>query len=112
MSIIIKTEEAFDKTVSYMGICGSGMLVIIAYNLIGCIFRGLGESRTPLVTVAIACVCNIAGDLLLCAVFKMGTSGAPIALQNLLVGVTFLIILAIVNGLGVHRDLLMLYWIL
>lgn len=68
MSIIIKTEEAFDKTVSYMGICGSGMLVIIAYNLIGCIFRGLGDSRTPLVTVAIACVCNIAGDLLLCAV--------------------------------------------
>lgn len=49
---------------------------------------------------------------MLCAVFKMGTSGAPIALQDLLVGVSFLIILAIVNGLGVHRDLLMLYWIL
>ena len=94
-------EEAFDKTVSYVRICGSGMLVIIAYNLIGCIFRGLGDSRTPLVTVAIACVCNIAGDLLLCAVFKMGTSGAAIALQDLLVSVSFLIILAIVNGLGV-----------
>ena len=71
--------EAFDKTVNYVRICGSGMLVIIAYNLIGCIFRGLGDSRTPLVTVAIACVCNIAGDLLLCAGFRMGTEGAAFA---------------------------------
>ena len=54
--------EAFDKTVAYVRICGGGMLVIVAYNLIGCIFRGLGDSRTPLLTVAIACVCNIAGD--------------------------------------------------
>ena len=36
--------EAFDKTVSYVRICGAGMLVIIAYNLIGCVFRGLGDS--------------------------------------------------------------------
>lgn len=35
---------------------GGSMLVIVAYNLIGCIFRGLGDSRTPLITVAIACV--------------------------------------------------------
>lgn len=48
---------------------GGGMLVIVAYNLIGCIFRGLGDSRRPLITVAIACVFNVAGDLLLCAVF-------------------------------------------
>lgn len=71
--------EAFDKTAAYVRICGGGMLVIVAYNLIGCIFRGLGDSRTPLVTVAIACVCNIVGDLLLCAVFHMGTVGAAIA---------------------------------
>lgn len=142
-------EEAFEKTVNYVRICGCGMLVIIAYNLIGCIFRGLGDSRTPLVTVAIACVCNIAGDLLLCAGFGMGTEGAafatvfaqvisvvislalirrkelpfelkrenirieknllrkmtslgaPIALQDLLVSISFLIILAIVNSIGV-----------
>lgn len=54
--------EAFHKTVDYIRICGGGMLVIVAYNLIGCIFRGLGDSKTPLVTVAIACVCNIVGD--------------------------------------------------
>lgn len=142
-------SEAFDQTVAYVRICGGGMLVIVAYNLIGCIFRGLGDSKTPLMTVAIACVCNIAGDLLLCAVFHMGTAGAaiatvfaqvvsvivsfliirkrelpfiihrdnlrinkellvkmvglgaPIALQDMLVSISFLIILAIVNSMGV-----------
>lgn len=72
-------EEAFQKTVDYIRICGGGMLVIVAYNLIGCIFRGLGDSKTPLITVAIACVFNIAGDLILCAGFHMGTQGAAIA---------------------------------
>ena len=72
-------EEAFDLTASYIRICGAGSVVIIAYNLIGSIFRGLGDSRTPLITVLISCVCNIAGDLLLVAVFHMGTSGAAYA---------------------------------
>ena len=140
--------EAFDLTASYVRICGMGALVIIAYNLIGSVFRGIGDSATPLITVAIACACNIAGDLLLVAVFHLGTVGAaiatvfaqaisvvasfllirrkalpfrlerahlrfnreiigrvtllglPIALQDLLVGVSFLIIQAIVNNLG------------
>lgn len=78
-SIMNAPEEAFDKTVDYVRICGGGMLVIVAYNLIGCIFRGIGDSRTPLFTVAIACVCNIVGDLILCAGFKMGTEGAAFA---------------------------------
>ena len=72
-------EQAYPFTVSYIRICGLGSVVIIAYNLIGSIFRGLGDSRTPLITVLIACVCNIAGDLLLVAVFKMGATGAAIA---------------------------------
>ncbi|MEE3383369.1 MAG: MATE family efflux transporter [Anaerovoracaceae bacterium] len=72
-------KEAFDLTTEYIRICGAGTLVIIAYNLIGSIFRGLGDSRTPLITVAIACLFNIAGDLLLVAGFGMGTRGAAIA---------------------------------
>ena len=78
-SVMNAPAEAFDKTVAYVRICGGGMVMIVAYNLIGCIFRGIGDSRTPLLTVAIACVCNIAGDLLLCAVFNMGTEGAALA---------------------------------
>ena len=148
-SIMHAPKEAFDKTAAYVRICGCGMIVIVAYNLISCIFRGIGDSKMPLFTVAIACVCNIAGDLVLCAGFHMGTTGAacatvfaqvvsvvvsfgfirkkqlpfvfkkenvrihkdllkkmaglgaPIALQDLLVSISFLIILAIVNSMGV-----------
>ena len=145
-------EEAFDRTVSYIRICGAGSVAIIAYNLIGSIFRGLGDSRTPLVTVMIACVCNIVGDYVLVAVVGMGAAGAaaatvaaqtvsvvisflrirkkelpfsfrrsmlrfrgrvvgkiiglgtPIALQDLLVGISFLVVLSIVNALGLTES--------
>ncbi len=147
-NIMHAPEEAYLKTVSYIRICGMGSIVIIGYNLIGSIFRGIGDSKTPLITVLIACICNIGGDLLLVKGFGMGASGAavatvaaqfisvvisyflirrktlpfdfdksylrlrgdiigkivvlgtPIALQDLLVGISFLVILAIVNGLG------------
>ena len=72
-------EEAFADTVRYVAICGGGTVFIVAYNLVGSIFRGLGDSKVPLLTVAIACVLNIAGDLLLVAVFGMGAAGAAIA---------------------------------
>lgn len=71
--------EAFDGTVTYIRICSSGLLAIIAYNVLGSIFRGIGNSVMPLVTVAISTCINIAGDLLLIAVFKMGVAGAAIA---------------------------------
>ena len=70
---------AVDLTVEYIRICGMGCVFIIFYNLISCIFRGLGNSRLPLLFVAIACVVNIAGDLLLVAVLDMNVAGAAIA---------------------------------
>ena len=72
-------DAAFPQTVLYIQICGGGMIAIVAYNLIGSIFRGMGDSTTPLLTVGIACVCNIIGDLLLIAVFHLGAAGAAIA---------------------------------
>ncbi len=144
--------EAFDDTVSYIRICSAGAVFIVAYNLVGSIFRGIGDSKIPLLTVSIACVLNILGDLLLVAVFHMGASGAavatvfaqamsvvlsllivrkrklpfvfsrkcfrpdakhiksilrlgtPIALQDLLVSISFLVILAIVNGIGLNES--------
>lgn len=57
-------EEASVKTISYIRICGGGALIIISYNLIGSVFRGMGDAKTPLLTVAIACVVNVCGDLL------------------------------------------------
>ncbi len=67
--------EAFAQTSGYVRICGMGTVFITAYNVLGAIFRGIGDSKTPLITVAIACVINIFGDLLLVAGFGlvMGT---------------------------------------
>ncbi len=72
-------EEAIDLTVTYVRICGGGIFFIIAYNLISSIFRGMGNSRLPLIFVAIACVVNIVGDLFFVAVLGMNVAGAAIA---------------------------------
>lgn len=71
--------QAFSQTSNYVRICGMGTVFITAYNVIGAVFRGIGDSKTPLFTVAVACAINIFGDLLLVAVFHMGAAGAAIA---------------------------------
>ena len=72
-------EEALDLTAGYVRICGAGILFIIAYNVLSAIFRGLGDSKSPLLFVAVACAVNIVGDLLFVAVFKMNVAGAALA---------------------------------
>lgn len=72
-------EEAVDLTAQYIRICGVGFVFVVFHNLISCIFRGLGNSKLPLLFVAIACVVNIGADLLLIAVFGMNVAGAAIA---------------------------------
>ena len=71
--------EALDLTADYIRICGAGCIFIVFYNLISCIFRGLGNSKLPLIFVGIACVTNILLDLLFVAVFNMDVAGAAIA---------------------------------
>lgn len=72
-------EESLDLTVSYVRICGSGIFFIVAYNVLSAIFRGLGDSRSPLLFVLVACVVNIFGDLLLVAGLHMDAAGAALA---------------------------------
>ena len=72
-------EEAVDLTALYIRICGAGFIFVVFYNFISSIFRGLENSKLPLIFVAIACVVNIAGDLLFVAVFNMNVAGAAIA---------------------------------
>lgn len=69
-------EEAVGLTASYVRICGGGIFFIVAYNLLSAIFRGLGDSRSPLLFVLVACIVNIAGDLVLVAGFDMDAAGA------------------------------------
>ena len=72
-------DEALDLTVAYIQVCGGGFIFIVFYNLISAIFRGLGDSKQPLIFVGIACVVNIVGDLVLIAGFHLNTLGAAIA---------------------------------
>lgn len=137
-------EEAFAQTTQYIRICGIGSVFIVGYNVLGAIFRGIGDSKTPLLTVGIACVLNIIGDLIFVAGFHMGAAGAalatviaqalsvvisllviarkelpfalrrpqkdviglelrigaPLGLQELLVGISFVVVQTAVNGIS------------
>ena len=72
-------QEAVSLTSDYIRICGGGIFFIVAYNLLSAIFRGLGDSKSPLIFVAVACVINIVGDLVLVALFHLDAAGAAIA---------------------------------
>lgn len=72
-------EEAFSKTMWYVRVCSGGTVFIVAYNVLGSIFRGLGDSKTPLFTVFCACIFNIGGDLLFVAGLHMQAVGAALA---------------------------------
>lgn len=80
MAVLMQApKEAEGLTALYVRICGGGIFFIIAYNVISSIFRGMGNSKLPLIFVAIACVANILGDLLFVAVFHMNVAGAALA---------------------------------
>lgn len=71
--------EAVDLTSQYVRICGSGIFFIVAYNLMSAIFRGLGDSKSPLLFVLVACIVNVIGDLFFVAVLHKDASGAAVA---------------------------------
>lgn len=80
ISILMQApEEAVDLTASYVRICGGGIFFIVAYNLLSAIFRGLGDSKSPLLFVLVACIVNVVGDLALVAGLHMDAAGAAIA---------------------------------
>ena len=70
--------DAVSGTVSYLTICFAGIPFITAYNVISAIFRGLGDSKSPLCFVAIACVINILLDCLFMGVMHLGPAGAAL----------------------------------
>jgi putative MATE family efflux protein len=144
--------EAMPKAVAYIRICSAGLIFTVAFNAISGLFRGLGNSKSPLLFIAIACGVNIVGDVLLCGVFKLDAAGAaiatvfaqavsvafsvnqirkgklpfkfgrknlintkglslrilkiggPVAVQDFLVSISFLIIISIVNTFGIDAE--------
>lgn len=71
--------EAAAPARSYLFICSCGVVFITGYNMVSAILRGMGDSKRPMYFVAVACLCNIAGDLLLVGGLGMGATGAAVA---------------------------------
>lgn len=76
MRLIQTPEESFQEALDYVRICSFGTIFTFLYNAISGVMRGLGDSKRPLVFVAIACTVNIALDFLFVGLFKMSAAGA------------------------------------
>ena len=72
-------KEAIKETTDYLFYASLGIPMIFAYNILGSIFRGIGDSKTPMIAVTIASVINIILDLVFVASFNMGAGGAALA---------------------------------
>lgn len=106
-------EEAVSYAYQYLTICVLGIPLIVGYNAVSGVFRGLGDSNTPLIYVGIACALNIILDLLFIAGFHMEVAGAAFA-TVLSQGVSFIlsIVHMIKRGVGFefHRKDIRLNW--
>ena len=78
VAVMSTPEEAVSSTISYLTICFLGIPFITAYNIISSIFRGIGDSKSPMFFIAIACAFNIALDYLFIGLLKLGPAGAAL----------------------------------
>ncbi len=96
VSVMSTPEEAVSGTVAYLTICFIGIPFITAYNIISSIFRGLGDSKSPMYFIAVACAANIGLDYLFMGVLRLGPAGAALGTtvsQAISVVVSLLVIL-------------------
>lgn len=106
VSVMSTPVEAVAETKSYLTICFLGIPFIVAYNIIASIFRGLGDSKSPMYFIMIACAVNIILDYVLIGAYGMGASGAAIATvvsQTVSVIVALIFIKKHKSGLQVSR---------
>ena len=88
-------EEAVQGTLAYLTVCFIGIPFITAYNIIASIFRGLGDSKSPMYFIAVACVVNIALDYYFMGTLHLGPAGAALG-TTLSQAVSVLVSLAII----------------
>jgi len=79
LRLINTPAEAFDGALAYLRICFAGIFFTFGYNGLSAALRGMGDSKSPLLFIAIACTVNIVGDVILVGAFGMGPAGAAIA---------------------------------
>lgn len=78
VSIMSTPTEAIPGTIDYLTICFIGIPFITAYNIISSIFRGMGDSKSPMYFIALACAANIGLDYLFMGPLHMGPAGAAL----------------------------------
>ena len=78
VSLMSTPQEAQRGTFLYLAICIAGIPFITAYNIISSIFRGLGDSKSPMYFIAVACVANIVLDYIFIGAMKLGPAGAAL----------------------------------
>ncbi len=96
VSVMSTPDEAANGTAAYLTVCFIGIPFITAYNIISSIFRGMGDSKSPMYFIAIACAANIGLDYLFMGVFRLGPAGAALGTtlsQAISVVVSLLVIL-------------------
>ena len=79
VSLLDTPEEAVADSILYLKITAAGLPFVFGYNAVSAILRGMGDSRRPLIFVAIAAVFNVFGDLLFVMVLHMGVAGTAVA---------------------------------
>ena len=107
VNIMSTPEEAVKGTILYLTICFIGIPFITAYNIISSIFRGMGDSKSSMYFIAIACVANIVLDYLFIGAMKMGTAGAALGTtlsQTISVIISLWIILRKQTGLTLKKQ--------
>lgn len=78
--ILLSTPaQAIAETEKYIIVCFAGIPFIMGYNVISSIFRGMGDTKSPLIFVGIAGIVNIIGDYILIGALNMGALGAAVA---------------------------------
>ena len=87
--------ELMDAATTFLTVLFSGAVATVAFNFLSAVIRALGDSRTPLLFLVVACVLNAALVVLFIAVFKLGVGGAAAATlvaQAIAVGLCLLLI--------------------
>ncbi len=78
VNVMSTPAKAVSGTVSYLTVCFFGIPFITAYNIIGSVFRGMGDSKSPMYFIAVACVVNIVLDYILIGGMGLGPTGAAL----------------------------------
>ena len=95
VSLVSTPQRAVEGTVGYLRVCFLGLPFIIAYNIIASIYRGLGDSKSPMYFIAVACAANIVLDYIFMGYFRMGPVGAALG-TTLAQGISVIIALVFI----------------